>query len=164
MVFEIRNHVANCACRVQTYLVITLTRQLGQRRHQPARGRLRNEFILLKRIELVCNLLNESSILVIRYQELCARHGLVLAESLLHLGHALRDRLLVLQQPLAHLRVRIRVQTLAHSRHALLQVAQRVECDRRDLHVGRDVAGAQVENVVQVAHALLDLTLGKSAP
>lgn len=54
------------------------------------------------------------------------------------------------------------MKTLSDLCHALRQVAQRIRGDGRDLDVRRRVAGPQVQNMVQIAHTLLDLGLGET--
>lgn len=114
-------------------------------------------------LDLLLDVVDQTRVLLVLYQHLSARHGLLFAKRLIDLLQDLVDSLLLLQQLLAHLILRIRVQTLANVRQAVLGIAEGVKGDGRHLDPRRDVAWPQVGDVVEVADALLYLALVEPA-
>lgn len=78
---------------------------------------------------------------------------LVLFKGLVDLLHRLFHLLLNLQHPLAFLRVGVGMQAFPDGRHAVFQLAQRIELNSRDLDVGRSVAWLHLQDVLEVADA-----------
>lgn len=146
-----------------THLVVTLTSQLDQLRNEHAWRGCGNDALLPEFSHLFLDLLDETRVVRRGDQKLGPGHGLVLPESLLNLGDSLVDCLLVFEQLLADLGVWVGVQTFPYLCHALLEIGQGEVGDGRDGDVGGCVARLQVDDVVQVAHALLDLSLGEAA-
>jgi hypothetical protein len=104
---------------------------------------------------LVLNLLDQA-LVITRWHELPhCRHVLVLFKRLGHLLHDLLHQLLGPQQPLALLGFGIGMQALPDRRHTLLQFAQRIKLNGRDLDVRRCVTGLHLQNVLKIANASL---------
>lgn len=145
------------------YIVVCLASQLHEKVQEQVGRLFRNDAVLLELPDVFLHLVDEPLAVARGDQHLDARHGLCLLEGLGHLGHRLLNILLLSQQLLARLVFGVRVQTFPDLGHAPLHVAQAEEGGGRDGEVRRDVTGLHLDDVLQVAHALLDLALLEAA-